>query len=131
MDRAAFRRAGIVTLLLSAMAAVVLIGLPLCPMATLLHIPCPGCGMTRATLAALHGHFADSFHVHPLGMLFSPLLAIYFAAHAISYIRHGTSRVDELLVGKWVDRALLVLLVAMFGVWIARFFGAFGGPAPV
>jgi len=113
------------------MGAVILFGLPLCPMASLLHIPCPGCGMTRATLAAVHGHFADSFRVHPLAIVFSPLLAIYFGAHAISYIRHGTSRVDEVLVGKWVDRALLVLLVAMLGVWIARFFGAFGGPAPV
>ncbi len=87
--------------------------------------------MTRATLAALHGHFGESFHLHPLAILFTPLLAVYFAAHSVSYIRHGASRVDEFLVGKWVDRALVVLLVAMLGVWIARFFGAFGGPAPV
>ncbi len=115
----------------AAFVGVILAGMPVCPMAAVLHVPCPGCGMTRATLAALHGDFTESFRMHPLAMFFTPMLGLYFAAHAVSYIRHGASRVDELLVGKWVDRALIVLLLAMLGVWIARFFGAFGGPAPV
>jgi hypothetical protein len=87
--------------------------------------------MTRATLAALHGEFAQSFHYHPLGLVLSPLVLIYLGAHGISYVRHGVSRVDEVVAGRWIDRILLVLLVAMLGVWIARFFGAFGGPVSV
>ena len=113
------------------MATIVLVGFPLCPTATVLHIPCPGCGMTRATLAALHGDFRASFRFHPLAMIFSPLLGVYFLAHGVSYIRHGTSRVDEVITGKWIDRLLLLLLVALLALWVARFFGAFGGPAPV
>jgi hypothetical protein len=118
-------------LVVAAMGGVLLAGMPVCPMAAVLHIPCPGCGMTRATIAALHGHFAESFRMHPLAMIFTPMLGLYFAAHAVSYIRHGASRVDELLMGKWVHCALIVLMLVMLGVWIARFFGAFGGPAPV
>ncbi len=42
-----------------------------------LHIPCPGCGMTRATLAALHFDFVAAFG-HHLMFWAMPLLYIYF-----------------------------------------------------
>lgn len=42
-----------------------------------LHIPCPGCGMTRATLAALHLQFAAAFRYH-LMFWAMPLLYLYF-----------------------------------------------------
>lgn len=42
-----------------------------------LHIPCPGCGMTRAVLAALHFDFAAAFR-HHLMFWAMPLLYIYF-----------------------------------------------------
>ena len=131
MNRPLLRRAAIVAVIISAMTAVTLIDLPLCPMATFLHVPCPGCGMTRATLSALHGDFATSFHFHPLAFILVPLLGLYALGHACSYIRHGVSQVDTVVTGKWIDRFLLLLLITMLGVWIARFFGAFGGPVPV
>lgn len=125
------RRIGIVALVVAAMAAVALFELALCPMALVLRIPCPGCGMTRATLSALHGDFATAFRYHPLAFLIVPLFASYAIAHAVSYIRHGVSQIDKIVSGKWVDRLLILFIVVMIGVWIARFFGAFGGPAPV
>lgn len=87
--------------------------------------------MTRATMAALHGNFAESFRLHPLAMVVVPALAAYVAAHAVSYIRHGESRVDQVLAGKLFDRLMLAVLALVLLVWVARFFGAFGGPAPV
>ncbi|MGN0647608.1 MAG: DUF2752 domain-containing protein [Oscillospiraceae bacterium] len=42
-----------------------------------LHIPCPGCGMTRAILAALHFDFAAAFRHHFMFWAM-PLLYIYF-----------------------------------------------------
>ncbi|MCU0690133.1 MAG: DUF2752 domain-containing protein [Polyangiaceae bacterium] len=87
--------------------------------------------MTRATLAALHGNLAESLRLHPLAIILVPLLTVYACAHAISYIRHGVSRVDQVFTGKWIDRLIVMLLVAMLGVWVARFFGAFGGPVGV
>lgn len=125
------RRIGIVTLVATAMAAAAYFELALCPMAVVTGIPCPGCGMTRATLSALHGDFATAFRYHPLALLIVPLFATYATAHAVSYIRHGVSQVDKIVSGKWVDRLLVLFIVAMIGVWVARFFGAFGGPAPV
>lgn len=125
------RRSLVVGLILAAIGVVTLLEVALCPMAVITGIPCPGCGMTRATLAAVHGDFATSFRFHPLGMIIVPLFALYVAAHALSYIRHGVSQVDKVVSGKWIDRFLLLLIFTMLAVWIARFFGAFGGPAPV
>lgn len=37
-----------------------------CPLRFLTGICCAGCGMTRALLQVLQGHFAEAFHYHPL-----------------------------------------------------------------
>jgi hypothetical protein len=49
-------------------------GLPLwgCPLRALTGIPCPTCFLTRATVAALHGRWAESVSLH----LFGPALAL-------------------------------------------------------
>jgi len=40
-----------------------------CPLRTLTGIPCPFCGMTRACVAAVHGHLATSLSFNPAGIL--------------------------------------------------------------
>lgn len=48
-----------------------------CVFQTIFGIVCPGCGMTRATIAALHLHFKEAFGYHP--MFWSmPILYLYF-----------------------------------------------------
>ncbi|MBC8126609.1 MAG: DUF2752 domain-containing protein [Gloeobacteraceae cyanobacterium ES-bin-144] len=37
---------------------------------------CPGCGMTRATCAALHGNIREAFRFNPLGMLVLPVVLV-------------------------------------------------------
>lgn len=47
------------------------------PMRCLLNeftgLHCPGCGMTRATRAALAGHWLEAFRFNPLGVILLPL----------------------------------------------------------
>jgi Protein of unknown function (DUF2752) len=62
---------------------------PRCPVFELTHWQCPGCGMTRALAALLHGEFALSWHYNPLALLLLPWLGIYFAAGYWQAIRHG------------------------------------------
>lgn len=40
-----------------------------CPMRTLTGIPCPFCGMTRACVAAVHGHLGASLSFNPGGVV--------------------------------------------------------------
>ena len=37
-----------------------------CPWLSLFHIPCPGCGMTRAWVCALRLNFGGAFGMHPM-----------------------------------------------------------------
>ena len=40
-----------------------------CPLRSLTGIPCPFCGMTRACVAAVHGHLGTSLSFNPGGVL--------------------------------------------------------------
>jgi hypothetical protein len=52
---------------------------PLCPVFTLLHIYCPGCGGTRALAALLHGRLYDAMHWNALVVLLLPFAVVFFA----------------------------------------------------
>lgn len=48
---------------------------------------CPGCGMTRAAYAFLHGHWWQAFRFNPLGMVLLPAIAIYLIPDVVRYVR--------------------------------------------
>ncbi len=114
-----------------AMGALLLFGVPLCPFAMLTRHPCPGCGLTRATLSLLHGDLHAAAHLHPLVFVVTPVIAVAFAYNALAYVRGGEWFASERLKARWINAAWITLGVAMIALWIARFFGAFGGPVPV
>lgn len=93
------------------------------------HVPCPGCGLTRAASLALHGDFAEATRMFPLWFVVLPLVAIVFGVDTWRYVRTGAwSSILGAGPAKWIGFAVMTALVA---IWVARFFGAFGGPAPV
>lgn len=107
-------RSKLITLVLLAVliGALYLFG-PGCPILRLTGIPCPGCGMTRALLAALRGDFVGAMRWH--GMVWSlPLLLAIFLWDG------------KLFPARWANAALMILLAAGFLVnWIGRLMGAF------
>ena len=114
-------------------ALVVSTHVPFCPMAAVLGVPCPGCGLSRATLALLRGNVRQAFHLHPLVFVIAPAFIWAVGSAAYDYVRgprayHAphpwlTSRLATVLAS--------LLLVATLSVWGLRFFGYFGGPVPV
>ncbi len=62
---------------------------PRCPFFVLTHLQCPGCGMTRALAALLHGQFAASWHYNPLAMLILALVVAYLVAGYLRAMREG------------------------------------------
>lgn len=99
-----------------------------CPVHTLFGIPCPSCGLTRATRLAAHGDFAGATHMHPLWMVVLPFLMVAVGTELAGYVRGGrwgsAGRVRAIRVAGLATVGLLLV------VWIARFLGAFGGPCP-
>lgn len=119
-------------------AAVLLLDVPICPWAGLLGWPCPGCGLTRAVLALLDGRFALAWRLHPLVYVVLPCAA-GFAVKAIVDMTTrgrvadsgGEDRASHRRRERLVSVVAGVGLALVVGVWVARGFGAFGGPVPV
>ena len=108
--------------------------LPLCPIAGSLGVPCPGCGLTRATLALLHGDWQGALRFHPLIWLLLPVLMVFASVVSWELLRdprgaRSTKRFNW--TGRGTTTVALAVLVLTFGVWLARFAGYFGGPVPV
>jgi Protein of unknown function (DUF2752) len=99
-----------------------------CPVYTILHVPCPSCGLTRAVRLVAHGDFAAATRMHPLWFVVLPFLTAVVATELFGYLRGeawgGAGRVRAIRAAGYGTVALLVV------VWIARFLGAFGGPCP-
>ena len=119
----------IVPVVIAAALALVVIGGWRCPVQLALGIPCPTCGMTRALRLALHGDFAAATHLHPLVWLAVPVVAALLAVEVIGYARSGAFGASRRVRGS--DAVMVGTAALLFALWIARFFGAFGGPVPV
>ncbi len=108
---------------------------PLCPMASSFGVPCPGCGLTRATLALLHGDVHGALHFHPLVWLLTPLFVLFAGSGLVELLRtpqHGPWRASPIRWrGRTFNAIAAVVLAATLSVWLLRFAGYFGGPAPV
>ena len=115
----------------AALAAASALHIPICPVALVLRQPCPGCGLTRATLALMQGHVREAIGFHPLAPLISPLAVAFLVYAAIGYVREGRWPVNGGRASGWLAGAGVVLWALLVGVWLARFWGAFGGPVSV
>jgi hypothetical protein len=73
-----------------------------CPFRSVTGLPCPLCGMTRAVVAAMHGHLLDSLRFNPAGIVVV-LVALALVAGA---------RLDRARVPPWLFVAAAALLWA-------------------
>ena len=90
-----------------------------CPLKAALGIPCPGCGLTRATVSLLRGEFAAAFGAHA----FAPVLLAGLAALAVAaLLPAGRREAFAGLVGRFERRtkASYVLFAALLLYWSVR-----------
>jgi hypothetical protein len=94
-----------------------------CPIRAALGIPCPGCGLTHATMLLFQGKWRDSLSEHAFAPFF--LLGLVLVA------------VVSLLPGKWRDSVVnlvtvverrtgitALVLIALMGYWGIRLLSA-------
>lgn len=117
---------------LAILLALILSDIPLCPSKNFFGIPCPGCGLTRATEAMVMGDFATMLLMHPLAPIITPL-AIYTVGRTL-LVSAGliSGRSKDWLVAYLPKAIWPILAVAVLGLWIARVAGYLGGhPDPI
>ena len=142
MTASAFERARAIRLVLAlAGGASLALMLPFdlwrCPLAELVGVPCPGCGLSRAALALAMGDVPGALGLHPLAPVILPWVGLMAAGALLrgvdgESVTPVASRARPLsALTRAADRAAPLLLVLLVGVWVARFLGAFGGPVPV
>jgi len=131
LRRRAMRATGVSVLWIVAVLPV-LLGWQRCTVATILHRPCPGCGMTRAIKLLFAGDVAASVRMHPLAL---PVLAVgilLVSSTVWTTLFLGSPlRVHRSPGGRFAISAAVVLYAAAFVLWSLRWLGLFGGPVPV
>ena len=90
--------------------------MPGCVFRKVTGFECPGCGMTRATYATLHGRIGDAFRFNPVGMVLFPLAMIGFAIEVAGWVR-GKPLPFRLNPGRWGATAIGAILILW---WIGR-----------
>ena len=92
-----------------------------CPSKLLYHLPCPGCGITRATLLFFRGHLAEAILLNPNVLLAVAFVLLYPPLILLARLtnqRHLQTIYTHLeqLLHKPV--ALVVFLSFELGIWI-------------
>lgn len=87
-----------------------------CLVKLLFHVPCPGCGMTRASLALLRGDLRASLAWHPVAAPAAVGLAV--ATALALTLPEGDPRWERFVRGSTATLGL-----ALFVAWALRFAG--------
>lgn len=88
---------------------------PLCGARLMIGVPCPGCGLTHAFVALMHGHIAQSIAFHPLGVIIAGALAYAFIR---SMARIAGRPFKPLLSDEGRRLVLNVFITALIVQWV-------------
>ena len=80
---------------------------------------CPGCGVTRVTLALLRLDFREAWVQNRCLVLISPILAFFIVTQLVSYIRTGRYRIGRV---QTIVNYVLIGVLVVFGV-VRNIFG--------
>lgn len=83
-----------------------------CPFSYFFNVNCPGCGITRACLAAARLDFHAAWAYHPLFFLVGP--TILYAAHRNLLPRRLNAKVESILYFSIIASFLIVYIVKCF-----------------
>ena len=87
-----------------------------CMFRRLTGLACPGCGMTRATHAALHGQLGLALRFNPLGMLLVPVALLGIGVEVAAWVRGQAVPVKFRLS----DNLAWWLVGVVLCYWVAR-----------
>ena len=83
-----------------------------CPIQYFLHIPCPGCGITRAYIAILSLDWKAAFRYHPLFFMVLPILL--YVPHRDILRKRLSDKMETLI--------LIITIILFIIVYVLRLF---------
>jgi hypothetical protein len=90
-----------------------------CPVMELFHVPCPGCGVSRACAATLQGEWSQAIHLHAFAPLFLVAILLFWLAAALP--AHARQRLAGQIESFERRTALpTLLLITLILYWIVR-----------
>ena len=125
------RRAALAALVWVAAALPAALRWQQCGFARMFHIPCPGCGMTRAVTLLVEGDWRGSLHMHPLALPVLAAGATFALATVWTTYVYGWPLVHKSRLGRASLVGLGVAYAASIILWALRWLGLFGGPVSV
>jgi uncharacterized protein DUF2752 len=87
----------------------------ICLSRRLLHLPCPGCGMTRAFAHLAKGEWAAALRDHPLAPAVALQMILGWAAWGLAAVAKRPPRLPFQL-----DSLLLANVAALAALWLGR-----------
>jgi hypothetical protein len=92
-----------------------------CPSYQVLGLQCPGCGLTRAGTALLHGHFIEALSLNPLAPWVASYVVYRFAAMAYGL------RTQKYLIQQFPNATSAVFIYSFLAtflvIWTLRILG--------
>lgn len=93
-----------------------LFNIRICFIYNLFHIPCPGCGCTRASIELLKGNIINSIKYNPLPLLLIIICSIVILWNVIDYIRK--KKTFEEFIEKYKQIIIMISIIITIIVWI-------------
>jgi hypothetical protein len=84
-----------------------------------LHLPCPGCGMTRAFAHLAKGEWSAALAAHPLSPVLAVELLLIWLAWGRAALR-GLPLPGPLPRPAWVERAVIAHVAVLCALWVGR-----------
>jgi hypothetical protein len=93
--------------------------LTVCPTKLVWHVPCPGCGLTRASSLLLEGNFADAIKMNPNIIIVAPAAILFPIVYVVLFhMKRKNMDLSFPKLPKQIQSILLcTLLVAELFVW--------------
>lgn len=95
----------------------------ICLIYNLFHIPCPGCGATRASYLLLTGNFVESIKYSLLPLILIIILLILFIWSLIDYITKKYTLKSYIIKNKKIFIIISVFLTIM--LWIRNIYNSY------
>ncbi len=100
-------------------------GVELCAAQHLLHVPCPGCGVTRCGANLVRGRLGRAIDYHPIGVVMSPIVFLCGVVGVLPRRWRDGFRAALLPWARVVRLVYLVLLAVFLAFGVLRTAGVF------